>query len=216
MKIGVLGTGVVGQTLATKLVELGHQVMMGSRRAGNEKAWEWAATTGRRAHEGTFADAARFGKLLFNCTAGAASLGVLRSVNPKDLSGKILVDVANPLDYSRGTPPGLFVSNDDSLGEQIQRAFPETRVVKALNTVNAELMVDPGKVPGDHDVFIAGNDAAAKDQVRKLIGDFGWPVERIIDLGDITAARATEMYLALWIRLMGKLETGIFNIEIVR
>ncbi len=216
MRIAVLGTGMVGKAIAGKLVALGHEVMMGSRSAGNDQAREWVTAAGSSARHGTFAEAAAFGELLFNCTAGSGSLEALRSVEAADLKGKVLVDVSNPLDFSRGMPPSLSVVNTDSLGEQIQRAFPDTRVVKALNTINCQLMVDPGRVPGEHDVFLAGDDAAAKEEVRQLLESFGWAADRIIDLGDITAARATEMYLPLWLRLMGTLQSADFNIKIVR
>lgn len=216
MKIGVLGTGTVGRTIATKLVALGHGVTMGSRTADNEQAAEWVAEAGDRAAQGTFADAAAFGEIVFNCTAGVASLEALGSVSTDDLAGKILVDVANPLDFSQGMPPTLAVSNTDSLAEQIQRALPDARVVKALNTVNAMVMVDPGRVPGEHDVFLCGNDADAKAQVTELLESFGWPSERIVDLGDITGARAMEMYLPLWLRLFGTFGTGDVNVLVVR
>src|ERR687885_2784507 len=155
MRIGVLGTGMVGQTIATKLVELGHEVTMGARQAGNEKGVEWAAGAGESAREGSFADAAAHGELVFNCTAGTASLEALRAAGEEELRGKVLVDVANPLDFSKGMPPTLTVCNDDSLGEQIQRAFPDARVVKALNTVNAFVMVAP--VEGTT-LFVCGDD----------------------------------------------------------
>jgi predicted dinucleotide-binding enzyme len=216
MRIGVLGTGMVGKAIATRLVGLGHEVMMGSRTPDNEQAGAWVAAVGSGASNGTFADAAAFGELLFNCTAGAGSLEALRSAGAEDLADKVLIDVANPLDSSQGMPPILSVSNTDSLGEQIQRTLPETRVVKALNTMNCEVMVDPAKVPGEHDVFLCGNDDAAKAQVRELLESFGWPPEQIVDLGDISSARGTEMYLPLWIRLWGALQTGYFNIKVVR
>jgi hypothetical protein len=214
MRIGVLGTGMVGEAIATKLVGLGHDVMMGSRTADNERAAAWVASAGARASQGTFADAAAHGEVVFNCTAGEASLEAIGSARTEDLAGKVLVDVSNPLDHSRGMPPGLFVSSFDSLGEQIQRAFPDARVVKALNTVNCEVMVDPAKVPGEHDVFVCGNDEAAKTAVVELLGSFGWPAEHVVDLGDITAARGAEAYLLLWIRLWGALGTGYFNINV--
>ena len=148
MRIGVLGTGIAGQTLAGKLVSLGHEVMMGSRQAGNEKAAAWAREAGPLADEGNFAEAAGFGELLVNATAGSASLDALVSAQPENLTGKVLLDVANPLDFSAGMPPTLTICNTESLGEKIQAAFPEARVVKALNTVNADVMVDPSIVPG--------------------------------------------------------------------
>jgi hypothetical protein len=216
MRIGVLGTGRVGKTIATKLVALGHEVMMGSRTAGNETAAEWVTSAGSGASQGTFADAAAFGELVFNCTAGTGSLEALEMAGAENLAGKTLVDVANPLDFSQGMPPRLFICNTDSLAEQIQRAFPDARVVKALNTVNHEVMVDPEKVPGEHDVFVCGNDETAKAEVVDLLRSFGWPAEHVVDLGDISAARGTEAYLLLWLRLRGALQTGHFNIKVVR
>jgi predicted dinucleotide-binding enzyme len=214
MKIGVLGSGMVGNTLATKLVELGHEVMMGSRTADNEKAQAWRKSAGGLAKCGTFAEAAAFGSLVLNCTNGANSMAALRLVGAGPLRGKTLLDAANPLDFSSGAPQ-LTVCNTDSLGEQIQREFPETNVVKVFNTVNCQLMTDPSVVPGDHHLFICGNSAAAKaDTIAKLGEWFGWKRENIIDLGDITAARCTEMYLPLWLRLMSVLGTPRFSIQV--
>jgi len=216
MKIGVLGTGMVGQAIAGKLVALGHDVKMGARSATNEKAVAWAKAAGAKASTGTFADAAAFGELVWNCTAGGGSLEALSAAGADNLRGKILVDIANPLDFSKGMPPSLFVSNTDSLGERIQAAFPDTKVVKALNTINCQVMVDPGRVAGgDHDTFVSGNDAAAKGRVTEILrGWFGW--KRVVDLGDITTARGTEGYLLLWIRMWGALQTADFNIKIVK
>ncbi|MGZ4317535.1 MAG: NADPH-dependent F420 reductase [Gaiellaceae bacterium] len=216
MKIGVLGTGIVGNTIASKLCDLGHEVRMGSRTAGNDLARTWAETAGPHASDGSFADAAAFGELVVNCTAGTHSLDALEAAGAANLAGKVLVDIANPLDFSQGMPPTLSVCNTDSLGEQIQRAFPETRVVKALNTMNTRVMVDPARVPGEHDVFIAGNDEGAKALVRELLESFGWPADWIVDLGDIAAARGTEMFLPLWLRLFGTLQTGDFNLRVAR
>lgn len=215
MRYGVLGTGMVGHAIAGKLVELGHEVMMGSRSAGNEKAVAWAAEAGDSASEGSFADAAAFGEVVFNCTSGAGTLAALEAAGAENLRGKVLIDVANPLDFSRGMPPSLSVSNTDSLGEQVQRAFPETRVVKSLNTMNCEVMVNPAMISGEHAAFVCGDDADAKRQVIDLLGDFGWPADRVFDLGDITAARGTEMFLPLWLRLMGNQGTGHFNIAVL-
>jgi predicted dinucleotide-binding enzyme len=216
MRFGVLGTGMVGHALATRLVELGHEVTMGSRRAGNERAVAWARGAGPRAREGSFADAAAFGEIVVNATAGAASLEALGMAGKENLAGKVLIDVANPLDFSRGMPPSLSVCNTDSLGEQIQRTFPEARVVKTLNTVNADIMVSPGIVPGEHHVFLSGDDAAAKEEVRGLLVSFGWPPGAVIDLGDIKTARGTEMYLALWVRLWAVMGTAAFNVAVRR
>ena len=215
MRVGVLGTGVVGQTIGTKLAQLEHEARMGARSADNEKATAWVNSAGVRASHGTFADAASFGELLFNCTAGAGSLAALRAAGAANLEGKVLIDVANPLDFSTGMLPTLSVCNTDSLGEQIQRAFPGAKVVKALNTMNANVMVNPSLVPGDHDVFVSGNDAGAKAQVTRILRDwFGW--KNVIDLGDISTARGTEMLLPIWLRLWAALRTPNFNFHIAR
>ena len=215
MKIAVLGTGMVGETIGSKLVALGHEVKMGSRSATNEKAAAWVKKAGAKASQGTFADAAAFGELLFNCTSGSGSLEALNAAGKENLEGKILLDLSNPLEFSKGMPPTLFVSNTDSLGEQIQRAFPELKVVKTLNTINANVMVDPARIPGEHAVFVSGNDAEAKGQVKRLLTEwFGW--KQVIDLGDITTARGTESYLPLWLRLWGVMGTPDFNIQIVK
>jgi predicted dinucleotide-binding enzyme len=212
MKLGVLGTGAAGQTVAAKFVALGHDVMMGAREAANPKVLGFAARTGGRA--GTFADAAAHGEMVFNCTRGDTSVAMLGGlVGP--LRGKILVDAANPLDFSSGFPPHLSVVNTDSLAEQIQRALPETFVVKSLNTVNAAVMIEPHRVPGQHTVFVSGNDARAKGRVMDFLRTLGW--QSIIDLGDITSARAAEQLLPLWVRLFSALGNNpIFNIAVTR
>ncbi|RKH36639.1 NADPH-dependent F420 reductase [Corallococcus sicarius] len=215
MRIAILGTGMVGETLGSKLVALGHEVRMGSRTADNPKAAAWVKKAGGKASQGTFADAAAFSELLFNCTLGAASLDVLKAAGAESLRGKVLVDVSNPLDFTKGMPPVLYTQPTDSLGEQLQRAFPDLKVVKTLNTMSCEVMVDPARVPGDHDVFVSGNDADAKARVKQLLSEgFGW--KHIIDLGDLTTARGTEAFLPLWLRLWGSLRTGDFNIHVVK
>src|SRR5262245_60860945 len=198
MKIGILGSGVVGQTLGNKLVELGHHVRMGSRDAANPKVSEWVAAAGPHATQGNFADTARFGEVVFLCTKGEVALAVAETA-AAGLAGKPLVDVTNPLDFSRGFPPTLSVCNTDSLGEQVQRAVPAARVVKALNTMWCGVMVDPRRLAGNHVVFVCGNDDGAKSTVRQLLAGFGWRDEEIVDLGDITGARGTEMLLPLWL-----------------
>jgi predicted dinucleotide-binding enzyme len=215
MRIAMLGTGGVGRTLGTKLVALGHEVRMGSRTADGVNATAWVESAGERASEGTFEDAAAFGELAFNATAGARSLEALAAAGADNLAGKVVVDVANPLDFSAGMPPTLAIANDDSLGERIQRDFPDTRVVKTLNTVNAEVMADPGLVPGDHTMFLAGDDVAAKAQVAELLEAFGWPRANLMDLGDIGAARGMEMYLPLWLRLYSTAGTPHLNVHVV-
>jgi predicted dinucleotide-binding enzyme len=215
MKIAVLGTGMVGQAIGSRLAELGHEVRMGSRTAGNAKALEWAKQA-QGASEGTFADAASFGEIVFNCTSGSASLDALAAAGAENLAGKVLVDVANPLDFSQGMPPTLSVCNTDSLGEQIQRAFPEARVVKALNTMNCNIMVNPALVGnGEHHTFLSGNNAEAKQQVKALLQSFGWQEACVLDLGDISTSRGTEAWLPLWLRIWGATGSGSFNLRIV-
>jgi predicted dinucleotide-binding enzyme len=201
MRIAVLGTGIVGRTISGKLRELGHDVLVGSRSAGEDAV--------------PFADAAAHGELVFNCTNGNASLEAIHAAGEENLAGKVLVDVANALDFSQGSPPLVGVAGG-SLGEQIQGAFPDTKVVKALNTVNSNVMVDPSVVPGEHELFISGNDAGAKAQVVDLLQSFGWPADRILDLGDVTAARGQEAYVALWVQLMGVVGSATFNIHVVK
>lgn len=215
MNIAVLGTGSVGTTLAGKLVALGHTVKMGSREAGNEKASAWVESAGRNASSGTFADAARFGEIVFNATAGAGAVEAVRAAGRENLKGKIVIDVSNPLDFSRGMPPRLFTAADgDSLAERIQAELPDSKVVKTLNTINASVMVDPARVHGESDVFLCGNDSAAKQRVASLLGDFGW--KNVVDLGGLASARGMEAYVLFWLQLWGALKTADFNIQIVR
>jgi hypothetical protein len=213
VRIGVLGTGTVGVTLATRLVELGHEVRMGSRTADNEAAASWAATSGEGAGHGTFGDAAAFAeRLVINATAGAGSLDALAAAGDANLDGKVVLDASNPLDFSSGELR-FTIANHDSLAETIQRSHPGARVVKALNMVNAAVMTDP--IDGTN-LFVCGDDAAAKADVVELLGSFGWPRDAVIDLGDLGAARGMEMYLALWLRVRGALGTARFNVGVVR
>jgi hypothetical protein len=226
MNIGVFGSGMVGQALSARLAGLGHAVMVGTRDVGrllartepdgygNPSFADWHAEH-PDIQVGTFAEAAAHGALLVNATNGGASLEALGLAGAVNLSGKVLVDIANPLDFSQGMPPSLFVANTDSLAEQIQRAFPDVKVVKTLNTLTAALMVEPERLAGgDHTVFLSGNDAGAKSEVAALLRSFGW--RDILDLGDITSARGTEMLLPLWLRAWGALGTGLFNVRVVR
>jgi 8-hydroxy-5-deazaflavin:NADPH oxidoreductase len=215
MKVGVLGTGMVGHAIGTRLIELGHEVRMGSRQGGNEKAVRWAESAGVRASSGDFADAASFGEVVFNCTAGEGSVDAVTTARD-GLGGKLLIDVANALDLSNGPPPVILATDRDSLAERIQRAVPEAHVVKSLNTVNNDVMVDPARVPGDHVIFVSGDDRAAKRRATELLGEFGWPEDRVIDLGDIATARGPETYVGLWLRLMGALDSTQFNIGLLR
>jgi predicted dinucleotide-binding enzyme len=211
MNVGILGTGMVGRAIAARLVELGHSVMIGTR----DPASTLARTETDRMGNVPFGEAAAHGEIVVNATSGSASLAALEAAGAENLSGKIIVDIANPLEASQGMPPMLSVSNTDSLGEQIQRAFPESKVVKTLNTVNASVMAYPQRLAnGDHTVFVSGNDADAKATVSELLRSFGW--QDIIDLGDITSARAAEMYLPLWLRLFGTFGTPFVSIRVVR
>lgn len=216
MRIAVLGTGTVGRTLAGKLVETGHFVTIGSRSATNEAALKWAAGAGPHAKAATFFDAAADGEVIINATPGTVSLDVLAAASTKNLDGKVLIDVANPLDHSVGFPPSLSISNTDSLAETIQRSFPTARVVKALNTMRADVMVAPDRLAGgDHDVFLAGDDAQAKEVVAGLLREFGWRPEHIRDLGPLEAARGMEMWLPLWLRIFLLQGDRVFNIKVV-
>lgn len=219
MNIGVLGTGIVGETIASALISKGHEVKMGSRSADNIKAILFKAKhAGKKASIGTFAEAAAFGEIVFNCTAGFASLEALNLAGAANLNGKILVDIANPVDFSRTISPSFIVAKTSSLGEEIQKQFPFVKVVKTLNTVSYKLMVNPSVVNyGDHNVFICSDDAAAKKVIIDLaLIPFGWIKKNIIDLGNITKCRGTEMYLSLWMSIYGTIDSGSFNIKVVR
>jgi predicted dinucleotide-binding enzyme len=204
MNIAVLGTGSVGSTIGSKLIDLGHSVMMGSRTANNDKAGSWVANHANNASSGTFSEAASFGHLIINCTAGTASMEVLQLAGEENIAGKVLIDIANPLDFSKGFPPSLSIVNTNSLAEEIQKTYPTIQVVKALNTMWAGLMVNPSLINGgDHSTFICGNDPEAKSITTQLLKSFGWEENNIIDLGDISKASGLEMYLALWLCMYG-------------
>jgi len=225
MNIAVLGTGMVGQALAARLLELGHDVVVGTRDPeatrgrtepdgmGNPpfSAWLEAHPAARLA---TFADAAAGAELVVNATSGSGAIPALEQAGADNHAGKVVLDISNPLDFSQGFPPTLFVKDTDSLGEQVQRAFPQARVVKTLNTLNASLMVNPKELGHESSVFVSGNDETAKATVTELLQSFGHT--DVIDLGDISTARGTEMLLPVWLRLMGALGTPAFNFKIVR
>ena len=215
-KIAVFGTGMVGNTIGSKLIQLGHEVMIGSRTANNEKAAGWVKANGAKASQGTFADAAAFGEIIFNCTKGEHSLQVMQSADTKNLAGKILIDVSNPLDFSKGMPPTLIPAlvNINSLGEEIQKLLPQTHVIKTLNIVNCEVMVDASKCGGDATMLIAGNNDDAKEEVKEILAQFGW--KDIIDLGDIKHARSLEMMLPVWLSLYMATKNGYVGFKIVR
>lgn len=229
MKIAIIGTGSVGQTFASKLIISGHDVIMGTRNisekldskakeaSSNPSFREWLALN-KGIKLATFAEAAAYGEIILNVTRGENSINALKLAGAENLSGKILIDISNPLDFSQGMPPCLIpeLSNTNSLGEEIQKTFPDTKVVKTLNTMWCGLMVNPALIgDGDHVNYICGNDAAAKNQVKKLLYEFGWKSENILDLGDISAARGTEAVLPIWLRIWGVKKSGAFNFKIV-
>ncbi|MBI5474955.1 MAG: NAD(P)-binding domain-containing protein [Ignavibacteriae bacterium] len=214
MKIGILGTGIVGNTIGTKLIQLGYDVKMGSRSATNEKAAAWVKANGQKASQGTFADAASFGEIIFLCTKGDATLDIVRQAGAENFSGKAVIDISNPLDFSKGMPPSLFISNTNSLAEETQKLIPDAHIVKTLNIVNCEVMVDATKCGGEATMFVCGNNADAKSVVRTILAQFGW--KDIIDLGDITNARGTEMMLPVWVRTWAALQNAYFAFKIVR
>jgi predicted dinucleotide-binding enzyme len=202
----------VAQGLSARLAELGHNVVIGTRDADKLRGWQ---SSNQRVLIGSFAETAAHGDMVINATNGAGSLSALTMAGDENLADKILIDVSNPLDFSDGFPPSLTVFGKDSLAEQIQRAFPRTKVVKTLNTVTARVMTHPLEVAnGDHHVFISGNDADAKSPVMELLRSFGWI--NIFDLGDISTARGAEAYVLLWVRLYGALNTGMINVKIMK
>jgi len=228
-RIAIMGTGSVGQAYASKFITLGYEVMLGTRNVsekmadtakdgyGNPPFREWYSAN-KTVKLGTFEEAAIFGEIILNATMGAKSVAALKLAGVKNLNGKILIDVANPLDFSKGMPPSLLpeLSNTNSLGEEIQKTFPDVKVVKTLNTMWNGLMVNPTMLSGgDHSAFICGNSPEAKETVKEILKSFGWPDENILDLGDISSARGTEMYLPLWLRILGATGNGAFNIKIV-
>ncbi len=220
MKIGVLGTGTVGESIASALVEKGFDVMMGSRTQNNKKAAEWVAQANEHASQGNFNDAAAFGDMLFLCLNGANAMQAINTIDKENLAGKIVVDITNPLDFTKGLPPQIVegLGNSNSLGEEIQKAMPESKVVKTLNTVNYKLMVDAREVnKADHNLFMCGDDAEAKNKVRKFLADhFYWKADRIIDLGGIESARAIEAIVPFWVLVYRSLGTPLFNFKIVK
>jgi predicted dinucleotide-binding enzyme len=226
MKIGILGTGMVGRIHAAKLIELGHDVLIGTQdpaktlartdkdMMGNVPFGAWHKDN-PKAKLATMADAAAHGELVINALNGHACVPVLKAL-AGELRGKDLIDISNPLDFSKGMPPTLFASNDTSLGEQIQAAIPGTHVVKALNTMNAFIQVDAKSLAnGAHSSFVCGDDAGAKERVTAFLKTaYGW--EDVIDLGGIANSRGPEMFLPLWLRLWGSLQIPSFSIKVVR
>lgn len=216
MKIGIIGTGIVGCTIGSKLIELEHSVMMGSRTPDNVKALEWAIKNRLNASSGTFEDAAFYGEMIFICTNGSATLEAVKLGGKDNFQNKVVIDLTNPLDFTKGMPPSLIpeLSNTNSLGEEVQKFLNTAFVVKTLNTVNCEIMINPGKLQEDTTIFLSGNDTNAKARVTDILTSFGW--KEIIDLGDITTARGTEMMIPFWVNLMSSLKSSQFNFKIVK
>jgi predicted dinucleotide-binding enzyme len=225
MKIAIIGGGSVGQTLAAKLIANGHDVRLGIRNpSAAELAKErmmakplaqWQKDTGGKVV--SFSDAAKHGEIVFAATHGATAIDALKLAGAENLKGKVLVDISNPLDFSQGMPPSLLpqYTQFTSLGEETQKAFPETHVVKAFNTISVFAMVDASFIKGDHDLIIAGNNADAKKTVEAFARkEFGW--KSVVDLGDIVGARATEHLLPLWVRLFQLGSSPAVNIKLVR
>jgi predicted dinucleotide-binding enzyme len=216
MKIAILGTGAVGTTIGSKLIELGHEVMIGSRSAINEKAIEFVNKHETKASNGTFEEAANFGEIILSCVKGEFSIAALQQ-SGSGINNKIRIDVSNPTDTNKGAPIRLIpeLCNTNSLGEEIQKTFPNTKVVKTLNTMWSTLMMIPSMLQeGNHTNFICGNDEEAKKTVKNLLREIGWKEESIIDLGDITASRGTESLVLLWLRVWG-VTMGTFSFKVV-
>jgi 8-hydroxy-5-deazaflavin:NADPH oxidoreductase len=228
MKIAILGTGSVGQTFAEKFISLGHQVMLGtrnvadtmSRKASNGSLLfaEWQSKN-HTVQLGTFAQSAALGDIVVNALNGGATITALNSCKSSDFDNKIIIDISNPLDFSKGFPPLLIegLNNSNSLGEEIQKTLPNAKVVKTLNTMWSGFMVNPTMLnDGNHINYICGNDTESKAKVIAILKDFGWKNECILDLGDITNARGTESTLLLWTRIFAATQSGAFNMSIVK
>jgi 8-hydroxy-5-deazaflavin:NADPH oxidoreductase len=226
MKIAVFGTAVVGQVHAERLISLGHEVMIGTRNVTETMArtapdnfkrpgfGEWHKQN-TKVKVGTYAEAAAFGEFIINATNGRGTLAAFRLPGNGNMEGKVIVDISNPLDFSKGFPPSLFISNTDSLGEQLQRALPRSHVIKTLNTMNVYVQVNPAIVPGDHSVFLGGNNADAKEKTKELLRLYGWKDKNMLDVGDITSSRGVEQILPLWVRLFSTLQNPMFNFNVV-
>ncbi len=219
MKVGVLGTGSVGEAIGTALIKKGHRVMLGSRSANNEKAKAWVEKVGENGAQGTFDEAAAFGDLFFVCLHGEHALPVVRKLSEENVRNKIVIDLTNPLDFSKGMPPQIIegLGNSTSLGEEIQKLLPNSFVVKTLNTINYKLMVDARIVNnGDHHIFMSGNSADAKNKVKDfLVDNFHWRADRLVDLGGIETARTVEEIVPFWVSIWQKMGTPLFNFKIV-
>ncbi len=224
MKIAILGTGSVGRAFATKLTELGHDITLGTRNPEDSLKKTDKGSLGEFMQQhpevklATFGNAAAASEMVLVVTKGEHTLAALALAGEKNLQGKIIIDITNPLDFSKGFPPSLIpeLSNTNSLGEEIQKRYPQSKVVKTLNTMWNGLMINPGLIAnGNHINYLCGNDAGAKESVKKFLKELGWKDPSLMDLGDISAARATEATLPIWLRVYGAKQTGAFNFAIV-
>lgn len=214
MRVGILGSGPVGQTLGRGFAEHHHDVMLGSRTPDRPELQKWKQTAGGKVSLGTFADAARHGELVVICSLGTAALEVLDHARPANLRGKVLIDTTNALDLSKGMPPGLFTGPADSLGERIQKKLPQAKVVKCFNIVPNPVMTHP-TISGDRPtMMIAGNDRAAKEQVTAVLREFGW--SGAIDLGGIEEARWLEALVPLWVRVAVQLDNSNIAFKVLQ
>ena len=213
MKIGILGTGDVGRALGNGFIALGHEVKMGSRDAQNEKALAWASTSGINASTGTFADAAQFGDVVVLALLWAGAENAIRLAGPENLTGKVVIDAINPLVFEPGKGPALAIGHTDSAGEQVQRWLPAAHVVKAFNIVGHAHMFKPDFPCGPPDMFICGNDRAAKQTVTEILKDFGWPT---IDIGGIEGSRLLEPMCVLWVGYAFRTSSGNHAFKLLR
>ena len=200
-RVGVLGTGGVGQRLASGFSNRGHEVMIGSRDPGKPELREWLSADGAGVQAGTFAQAATHGELLVLAVLGNAAEAVIADAGAETFSGKVVIDAMNPLDFSGGFPPKLSISGEDSLGERVQRALPDAKVVKAFNTIGSPYFVDPSFSEGKPTMLIAGEDEAAKGLVRDVLADFGWT--DTVDIGGIEGSRELEAICIAWVKIGG-------------
>jgi NADPH-dependent F420 reductase len=200
-RVGVLGTGAVGRRLATGFKGRGYEVMIGSRDPGKSDLREWLSDEGAGVQAATFKEAAEHGELLVLAVLGDAAQDVIAHAGAENFGGKVVIDAMNPLDFSGGFPPKLSISGEDSLGERVQRALPDAKVVKAFNTIGNQYFVDPEFSEGSPTMLIAGDDEGAKRLVSDLLADFGW--SDTFDIGGIEGSRELEAICIAWVKIGG-------------
>jgi 8-hydroxy-5-deazaflavin:NADPH oxidoreductase len=200
-RVGVLGSGVVGQQLAIGFSGCGHDVMIGTRDPDKPELREWLSGDGAGIRPGSFQEVGAHGELLVLAVLGDAAEQAIAAAGRENFSGKVVIDAMNPLDFSGGFPPKLSITGEDSLGERVQRALPEARVVKAFNTIGNQYFVNPQFSDGQPTMLIAGDDDQAKGTVTDLLADFGW--SDVVDLGGIEGSRELEAICIAWVKLIG-------------